>query len=55
MPRHPDGTMTAAQALTGITELYAVAGAIRLQLIALIDAERERAGGTGAVAGEPRP
>ena len=42
MPRSPDGQMTAAQALTGMVELYAVAGSIRLQLIGLIEAEKVR-------------
>ena len=42
MPRSPDGQMTAAQALTGMVELYAVAGSIRLQLIGLIEAEKAR-------------
>lgn len=42
MPRGPDGQMTAAQALTGMIDLYAVAGSIRLQLIGLIAAEKAR-------------
>ena len=42
IPRNPDGSMSSAQALTGMIELYAVAGTIRLQLLALIEAEKAR-------------
>lgn len=42
MPRGDDGAMTGAQCLGGAIELYQVAGAIRLQLLALIAAEKAR-------------
>ncbi len=35
MPRGADGAMTGAQCLVGPLDLYAVAGAIRLQLVTL--------------------
>lgn len=35
MPRRADGTMTGAQCLSGGLDVYAVAGAIRLQLVTL--------------------
>lgn len=35
MPRGADGSMAGAQCLAGGLELYAVAGAIRLQLLTL--------------------
>lgn len=44
MPRNADGTMTGAQCLVGGVELYQAAGAIRLQLIGLIAAEKAREG-----------
>lgn len=46
-PRNEDGTMSAAQLLMGAIDVYQVAGQIRLQLLALIAAEkaRETAGG----------
>jgi len=42
IPRGTDGKVTAGQVLLGITQLYEVAGEIRLQLIGLIAAEQAR-------------
>ena len=42
-PRNPDGTINGGQCLAGALDLYAAAGAIRLQLLAVIAAERMRA------------
>lgn len=42
MPRSADGTMTGAQCLMGAVDLYQAAGAIRLQLLGLIAAEKAR-------------
>lgn len=42
MPRNEDGTMNGAQALSGFLDLYSVAGAIRLQLLGIIEAEKAR-------------
>jgi len=49
MPRAADGTMTGGQCLIGASDLYAVAGAIRLQLVALQAQMREA---QAAMAGE---
>ena len=38
MPRSADGTISSGQLLAGAIDLYAAAGAIRLQLLALIEA-----------------
>jgi len=40
VPRNDDGTMNGQQAMFGILDLYSVAGAIRLQLLGLIEAEK---------------
>jgi hypothetical protein len=42
MPRGPDGAMSGGQCLTGALDLYATAGAIRLQLIAVQAMLREQ-------------
>lgn len=42
IPRNPDGTANGAQLLAGGSALYDVAGAIRDQLVALIDAVNAR-------------
>lgn len=42
MPRNDDGTMNGQQAMFGILDLYSVAGAIRLQLLGIIEAEKAR-------------
>ncbi len=42
-PRNPDGTVDGQQCLVGGLDLYAAAGAIRLQLLAIIAAEKLRA------------
>jgi hypothetical protein len=42
MPRQDDGTMNGKDCLLGPTELYVVAGALRTQLMALIEAEKAR-------------
>lgn len=42
MPRNEDGTMNGQQAMFGILDLYAVSGQIRLQLMAIIEAEKLR-------------
>lgn len=42
-PRSADGTISGGQCLAGALDLYAAAGAIRLQLLAVIAAERMRA------------
>ncbi|MDZ7894160.1 MAG: hypothetical protein U5M50_03880 [Sphingobium sp.] len=42
IPRGADGKVTAGQVLLGVTQLYEVAGDIRLQLIGLIEAEKAR-------------
>ncbi|WP_165799490.1 hypothetical protein [Sphingomonas oleivorans] len=44
MPRGTDGTLDGGQCLAGALDLYATAGAIRLQLLGLIAAEKARAG-----------
>ena len=41
-PRNADGTMSGGQCLAGSIDLYAAAGAMRLQLMALIAAEQAR-------------
>ena len=43
IPRNADGTVSGGQCLVGALDLYAAAGAIRLQLLAIIAAERMRA------------
>lgn len=40
MPRNADGSFTGAQCLMGALDLYAAAGAIRLQLLGLQAAAR---------------
>lgn len=42
-PRNADGTLSGGQCLAGSIDLYAAAGSIRLQLLAIIAAERLRA------------
>ena len=42
-PRNPDGTLSGGQCLAGAIDLYQAAGALRLQLLAIIAAERDRA------------
>lgn len=42
MPRRPDGTLDGQQCLIGGLDLYSVGGAIRLQLLGLIAAEKAR-------------
>jgi hypothetical protein len=46
MPRGADGTMSGAQCLSGGLDVYAVAGAIRLQLITLQAQLREEQAAT---------
>ena len=42
IPRSADGTVSGGQCLVGMLDLYTAAGAIRLQLLAVIAAERMR-------------
>jgi hypothetical protein len=42
MPRNADGSFTGAQCVAGALDLYDIAGKIRLQLLAVIAAERAR-------------
>ncbi len=41
-PRNPDGTIDGQQCLVGRPDLYPAAGALRLQLLAIIAAEKLR-------------
>lgn len=44
MPRGENGAMNGQQCTMGAVDLYQTAGAIRLQLLGLIAAEKARAG-----------
>lgn len=46
-PRSADGAVSGGQCLMGAIDLYAAAGAMRLQLLGLIEAEKARAGTAG--------